>query len=131
MIVTVSDVQRHVRRALVRWRPLTDTDRWEIEVVWREGPDSADGSLMGVSVQPQYEAATLYVNRELILAGNRSTRGIEYDVLHELCHLHIAQLSRLAEQRQASDRVGDANEIVTKKFASALWRTRYGEEPPT
>jgi hypothetical protein len=130
MIATISWVQRHVRRALARWRPLTDTDRWEIGIVWREGPDSADGSLMGVSVQPQYEAATLYVNRELILASDRTARGIEYDILHELCHLHTAQLSRLAEKRQAADRVADADETATKKFASALWRTRYGEEPP-
>ena len=128
--MTRSQIKRIILAALRQWRPITDTDRWEINLLWQDSPQSADGAIMGVVVQPQYESADFYVNIDLILAGKHTARSLSYDVLHELCHLHTAMLARLAEQRQSDDRVGDANELATKKMASAVWRAYFREEPP-
>lgn len=132
MMLTRAQIKQTVRAALATWRPLLDLEHWEIDIYWKDLPDTSDGAVMGVyCASPQYEAASLYVNVELIFNAHYSRKQIEYDVVHECCHVPLAQITRLAEMKQPGDRVSDANETATKKFASALWRTRYGCEPPT
>lgn len=128
--MTRVQIRKTIIRALSLWRPITDTDKWELAVLWRDTRDTADGAVMGVLVSPQYENAKLFVNLDLLSAADCTPRGLEYTVVHELCHLPTAMLVRLAEQNNSTDRVADASELATKKFAAALWRAKYDCEPP-
>ena len=128
--MTRAAIERAVKRALAYWRPLTDTEHWEIDVFWHDTPGTYDGRTMGMVIQPEYEAAELYVNVDLIEQTEATAKTLEYDTLHELAHLHTAALVALAEGRSGEIAVRHASEIATKKFASACWRAHYLEEPP-
>jgi hypothetical protein len=59
-----------------------------------------------------------------------TARTLEYEVLHELCHLLIGWLVELAEERHPASYVDRVNEQATRRIARALWVAKYGREPP-
>lgn len=90
--------QRRVQALARRWQPVILQDYWRVEYVWHRGPFESSGldgdvlerRIADATADWRYCHATIQWNLEA--AWQEDDEALERTVIHELCHLALAEL---------------------------------------
>lgn len=107
---------------LSRWRPrLGIDDRWHIDIrIYNDNtwPEKWKGSVADVEASPGYFMATISCNAEAL---ERDGDPLEHNILHELVHIPLWRLRKIAidalgedQEWIAEDLAEEATETITK-----------------
>jgi len=118
----VKVTESNIRRILKKWRPRLGLGaQWTIEVrLYTDSnwPKKYTGSVACIDVQPGYSQATLRCNTDAL---ERDGNTLEYNILHELNHVHLWRLRQIAidalgesQKWLAEDLTEEATETATR-----------------
>jgi hypothetical protein len=128
--MTRAQIERHFRRAVSRWRPVLGLADWQVFV---HVEPVEDGACAGTSARPEYREATIALDPDAVARDAKlypDARHVEYLALHELAHVLTWTLYAHIEAHRPDAAAQWHIENTTSQVAGALWRARYGSQPP-
>lgn len=116
-----------------KWRAAMGLNTWRININYRrvpmDGQEPSDTTaLADILVRWEYLEARLRINTFGIWERAMSADDIEETIVHELCHIHVAELRSLVDDDKFSHHILHEERVVSSLTNAMLWSRQMGRD---